>query len=285
MVSRRDFLKIAGMGAGAAFVAACGPRLLLDDGAPLPLVTAATATPAAASIPVTAAQPALVSPSAMPAAASKYQGRKLCFVLWDQQLERYAYRPRNMKHPVPQTCPLYSGSSMRVTPAWAEYWRAILRLCNPGMSTDDFEQGWKGLIASDRAFTNGTGPEDNRDHWAVHSLTCGGATHEMVTGIVEKHGIRIYTLNWTHGPPPVPEKREQIDMTRHFFATTAGNVRFPDGTYAVNGFPQFENCIVPLASNDDTDFIDASRVKPVCDIQMPYHTWASQMPRVGKSNR
>ena len=74
-------------------------------------------------------------------------------------------------------------------------------------------------------------------------------------------------------------------MTRHFFATSGTSIRFPDGSYAVYGFPQFENCIVPLMSAGDTDFIEASRVKPVSDIQQPYHTWASQMPTVGAGKR
>ena len=260
MVSRRDFLKLAGLGAGAALGSGFMPRWA----------------------PVAAGQPA---PAATATAQPKYKGRNLCFVLWDHQLARYGFRPRNMKHPVPETCPLYSGSSMRMTPAWTEYWRGILHLCNPGMKDNDFEQGWRSLITSDRAFTNGTGPEEDADHWAVHSLTCGGATHEMVTGINEKHGIRIYTLNWQKGPPPIPEDIAQIDMTRHFFATTGSNLKLPDGTYAVYGFPQFENCIVPLMSMDDTDFIDAYRIKPVSDLQPPYHTWASQMPKVGRGRR
>lgn len=174
---------------------------------------------------------------------------------------------------------------MRMTPGWTAYWRGILRLCNPGMKDDDFELRWQGLIMSERAFTNGTGPEEDSDHWAIHSLTCGGATHEMVTGIREKHGIRIYTLNWLKGPPPIPESMHEIDMTRHFFATTGSNIKLPDGSYAVFGFPQFENCIVPLLSKDDTDFIDSWRIKPVSDLQPPYHTWASQMPLVGRGKR
>ncbi len=147
MVSRRDFLKLAGLGAGAAFASAFAPPAVLTRG------------------------------SFAAAPASKYQGRNLCFVLWDHELARYRYRPRNMQHPVPETCPLYSGSSMRVTPLWEEYWRGILQLCNPGMSDSDFEHGWNSLIMSDRAFTNGTGPEGDPSHWAIHSITCGGATH------------------------------------------------------------------------------------------------------------
>lgn len=60
-------------------------------------------------------------------------------------------------------------------------------------------------------------------------------------------------------------------MTRHFFATTGSNVRLPDGSYAVYGFPQFENCIVPLVSPADTDMIDLSRISVVSDLQRPYN--------------
>ncbi len=236
---------MAGVVAGSALLSSCGPAVLQPTVVPTPIPT------------------------------PKYKGRKLCFVLWDHELEKYNYQPRNLKHPVPETCPLYSGAVNRITPAWEAYWRGILRLCNPGMDEAHFENAWKSLVDSERAFTNSTGPETG--NFAIHSITCGGATHEMVTGEVEKgQHIRIYTLNSLKGPPPIPEDAEHIDMTRHFMATTGSNRQFPDGTYAVFGFPQFENTIVPLVSTADTDMIDASRIKVVSDIQPPYHTWASQ---------
>ena len=254
MTSRRDFLKISGLAAGAALLNACAPRIVQPTLAPSPVPT------------------------------PKYKGRKLCFVLWDHQLAKYNYQPRNLKHPVPETCPLYSGASNPVTPAWEAYWRGILRLCNPKMDDAHFENAWISLVDSERAFTNGTGPETG--NFAIHSLTCGGATHEMVTGNIEKgQHIRLHTLNSKKGPPPIPQDIEHIDMTRHFMATTGSNVQFPDGSYGVYGFPQFENCIVPLVSTDDTDLIDASRIKFVSDIQPPYHTWASQVQPVGTMRR
>ncbi len=93
----------------------------------------------------------------------------------------------------------------------------------------------------------------------------------MVTGIPDGQHMEIYTLNSRKDPPAVPAKPEDIDITRHFFATTGSNVRLADGTYAVNGFPQFDNCIVPLVSPGDTDGIDVSRIKMVKDIQRPYN--------------
>ncbi len=190
-------------------------------------------------------------------------------MLWDHQLARYNFQPRSLKYPVPETCPLYSAASNPVTPEWEAYWRGILRLCNPTMKDEAFEQSWESLVASNRAFTNGTGPDTG--HFALHSLTCGGATHELVTGVPIGQHIEIYTLNSKKAPPPVPEKPEQIDMTRHFFATTGSNVKLPDGSYAVRGFPQFENCIVPLVSRADTDMIDVTRIKDVSDLQRPYN--------------
>ncbi len=247
-------MKLAGIGAGAAMLAACTPR------------------------------PVRPTPTAIP--TPKYAGRKLCFVLWDHQLARYNYQPRDRKHPVPETCPLYSGAINPVTAAWEAYWKGILRLCNPGMDDAHFTNAWYSLVDSARAFTNGTGPETG--HFALHSLTCGGATHEMVTGEPEGPGtahLRIYTLNSRKDPPPIPQKVDEIDMTRHLFATTGSNTQFPDGSYAVYGFPQFENCIVPLVSPADTDMIDVSRVQTVTDLQQPYHTWASQMPQVGANRQ
>ncbi len=242
---------MAGLGAGAALLAGCGPAVIVPG------------------------------PNAVP--TPKYAGRKLCFVLWDHQLAKYNYQPRNLKHPVPETCPLYSGDANPVTPAWETYWRGILRLCNPGMDDAHFENAWISLVDSARAFTNGTGPDTG--NFALHSITCGGATHEMVTGIPEGQHLRSYTLNSLKGPPPLPAAADEIDMTRHFFATTGSNVQLPDGSYAVYGFPQFENCIVPLVSHSDTDLIDLSRIVPVSDLQQPFHTWASQVQLVGPQKR
>ncbi len=241
--SRRDFLKLVGMASVASALNACRPQQ------PSP-----TATPA---------------PSPTPVPTVTYAGRKLCFVLWDHQLAKYDYKPRDLKNPVPETCPLYSGASNRVTPAWEAYWRGILRVCNPGMKDDDFQQSWESLVASNRAFTNGSGPDTG--DFAIHSLTCGGATHEMVTGIPNGPHMEIYTLNSRKPPPPIPSRPEQIDMTRHFFATTGSNVQLPDGSYAVRGFPQFENCVVPLVSPFNTDMIDLSRISYVSELQRPYH--------------
>ncbi len=190
-------------------------------------------------------------------------------MLWDHQLARYNYMPRNPKNPVPETCPLYSGAKNAVTPAWEAYWKGILHLCNPNMSDADFEGSWTSLVASNRAFTNGSGPETG--DFALHSITCGGATHEMVTGEPERQYMRIYTLDSRKNPPPIPASADDIDMTRHFFATTGSNVRLPDGSYSVYGFPQFENCIVPLVSLSDTDLILVSRIKVVSSIQRPYN--------------
>jgi hypothetical protein len=190
-------------------------------------------------------------------------------VLWDHQLALYDYKPRNLKNPVPETCPLYSGSKNPLTPAWEAYWKDLLHLCNPKMNAADFNRSWDSLVASSRAFTNFSGPETGE--FALHSLTCGGATHEMVTGVPERSRMRIYTLNSRKNPPPIPPRPEEVDRTRHFFATTGSNVRLADGSYVVNGFPQFENCIVPLVSPEDTDLIDISRIKMVTSIQRPYN--------------
>ena len=265
MVSRRDFLKLGGLGAGTALLATCAPKLIAPTPAPTPVPTG---TP---------------SPAPTPAPTPKYAGRKLCFVLWDHLLARYDYKPRNLKNPVPETCPLYSGATNPITPAWEAYWKGLLRLCNPGMREKEFDSAWLSLVDSARAFTNGSGPET--DNFALHSLTCGGATHEMVTGIPEGKHMRIYTLNGRQAPPPLPDDPEKIDMTRHFFATTGSNVQLPDGSYAVYGFPQFENCIVPLVSPADSDLIDVDRIKVVTDLQNPYHTWKSQDLPTGPDRR
>jgi hypothetical protein len=193
----------------------------------------------------------------------------LCFVLWDHQLAQYSYKPRNIKKPVPETCPLRSGATLRITAAWEAYWRGILHLCNPTVGGDDFERAWKSLVMSSRAFTNHSGPDSG--NFGLHSLTCGGATHEMVTGDMGGSYVEIYTLNGRKDPPAVPASVKGIDMTRHFVATTGSNVKLDDGSYAVYGFPQFENCIVPLVGPNDTDLIAASRVKKVYGMQRPYN--------------
>ncbi len=251
MVSRRDFLKIAGLGTGAALLQACAPR-------PLAPATAQSSTQTATAVPSPTPQ---VTPTPDP--------RLLCFVYWDHQLARYDFQPRNPGVPLPETCPLYSGDVNPLNAAWVAYWRAILQLCNPGMDPDHFEKSWDSLVVTGRAFTNGTDPASG--NFALHSLTCGGATHEMVTGVPLGPHVEIYTLNASKDPPPIPKTVDEIDITRHFMATTGSNVQLPDGSYAVYGFPQFENCIVPLVSQRDTDMIDVSRITAVHSIQRPFH--------------
>ena len=229
-----------GLGAGAAALAACTPRAALPTSAP---TSAVTPTP---------------------------DPRKLCFVLWDHQLAQYNYKPRRPNVPLPQTCPLFSGARNPLTPEWQAYWKGILQVCNPGMSAAEFEQSWVSLIDPTRAFTNNCNPEAG--NFVMGTLTCGGATHEMVTGEPEGRYMRIYTLNTKKSPPPIPDKIEEMDITRHFFATTGSNDRLPDGSYAVYGFPQFENCIVPLVSRDDTDLIALDRIQVVTNIMRPYNT-------------
>ena len=283
MSSRRDFLKLAALGAGAMVLIGEGARWfsLLSNRIPagMPIITSGPGTPTdvvvsptpettstqtTILIPISGSAQDNLSPASLTA-----KPRKLCFVLWDHQLAQYNYAPRNLTNPVPETCPLYSGAKNPVTAAWEAYWRDLLQLCNPKMSKKDFEGSWRSLVASNRAFTNGSGPETGE--FALHSITCGGATHEMVTGIPEGKHMRIYTLNSRKAPPPLPARAEDIDITRHFFATTGSNVRLTDGSYAVYGFPQFENCIVPLVSPADTDLIDISRIKVVSAIQRPYN--------------
>ena len=245
-LSRRDFLRLAGLGAGAVAIGACSPRAAL-----LASMTAEAPTPTTD-----------LTPTPDP--------RKLCFVLWDHQLAMYDYKPRRPGIPLPETCPLYSGARNPLTTDWQEYWRGILRVCNPGMSDRQFEQSWTSLIHPNRAFTNFSNPEAG--DFFMGNLTCGGATHEMVNGEAEGRYMRIYTLNTEKDPPPIPEKIEDIDITRHFFATTGSDVILPDGSYAVYGFPQFENCIVPLVSREDTDLIPLERIKVVANIMRPYNT-------------
>jgi TAT (twin-arginine translocation) pathway signal sequence len=247
MLSRRDFLKVAGVGAGAMLLNRSTPNLV-----------SSTQAPSAASRPTARSAPTITSTA-----------KKLCFVLWDHQLAQYDYKPRNLKTPVPETCPLYSGAKNPVTLVWETYWRGILHLCNPKMGEADFEYSWSSLVVSGRAFTDSSDPASG--DFALHSLTCGGATHEMVTGIPEGPFMQIYTLNSRKNPPQIPAKPEDIDMTRHFFATSGSNVQLPDGSYAVYGFPQFENCIIPLVSASYTDMIDISRIKAVSAIQRPYN--------------
>ena len=243
-VSRRDFLRIGSLGAGAAILSACSPRAKL-----LASMTAAAPSPAPTPTP---------------------DPRKLCFVLWDHQLAQYDFKPRRPNIPLPQTCPLYSGARNPLTPEWQAYWRGILHVCNPGMSAQAFEASWRSLIMPTRAFTNHSDPEAG--DFVMTSLTCGGATHEMVTGEPEGAYMRIYTLNTRKPPPPIPASPDDIDITRHFFATTGTGDKLPDGSYAVVGFPQFENCIVPLVSREDTDLIALERIKIVTNILRPYNT-------------
>jgi hypothetical protein len=178
MISRRDFLKIAGVGAGGVILQGCAPRTVapwlfpsptsLPTETPEPTATrTATSTPTlkptrtpiptftATNTPTPTAWPTEMPTDTETATAESGEGRLLCFVLWDHQLAQYGYQPRNIKKPVPETCPLRSGANNRLTPAWVDYWRGILQLCNPGMGGKDFEASWRSLVSDARAFTNG----------------------------------------------------------------------------------------------------------------------------------
>src|SRR5574340_1407432 len=144
-LSRRDFIRALGLSAGALFLAGCTPQLpdpeLTSTPWPTPTLTPfqpslPTRTPPPTETPSPTTTPwtwSLPTPSAAATQQDdKYAGRKLCFVLWDHQLARYNYRPRNPKRPVPQTCPLLTGVANRLTAAWEAYWKGILHVCNPG---------------------------------------------------------------------------------------------------------------------------------------------------------
>lgn len=60
-------------------------------------------------------------------------------------------------------------------------------------------------------------------------------------------------------------------LPAHILQPSRSNVQLSDESYAVSGFPQFENCIIPLVSKSDTDLIDISRIKTVASIQRPYN--------------
>jgi TAT (twin-arginine translocation) pathway-exported protein len=291
MVSRRDFLKALGAGAAAFLLQGCTREDVFGPVIPSPmyLPTLTPHTPGTPTAVSTSTHPATppsthsptlaTSPTATSSPTLTPDPRKLCFVLWDHQLARYGYRPRNLKVPLPETCPLRSGATNHLTPAWIDYWRGILRVCNPMMGEADFEASWNSLIADNRAFTNNSGPESG--NFGLHSLTCGGATHQMVTGVPEGPDgryMRIYTFNIHNPPPPIPNSPKDMNITRHFLATTGSNIRLPDGSYAVFGFPQFENTIIPLVSPEDTDLIEVSRIKVVTNIQRPYNTPPESTP-------
>ncbi len=280
-------MKALGAAAGAVVLNGCARGFeLYDQGLALPSQTAmqfpapagsptASGTPPPSPTYVPSADPSTQTPFhwSTPTPAPTRDTRRLCFVLWDHQLAMYGYHPRNLYKPLPETVPLFSGARNRITPAWEDYWRGILRVCNPSMDSDHFEASWRGLVSDARAFTNDSGIESG--NFALHSITCGGATHEMVTGVRETltdgDYMRIYTLNINRPPPPMPTTDHDIDMTRHFFATTGSNVKLSNGTYAVYGFPQFENTIVPLVSQEDTDLIALPRIMLTDRLRSPYN--------------
>ena len=158
MVSRRDFLKVAGLGAGAAVLNACGAALsptLAANG--FPTLAPVISTPPRTSTPRIMSPTPPATPTATPldlsGLVSQYTNRKLCFVLWDHQLAMYGYRPRNTYDPVPETCPLQSSAVNPMTPAWIAYWKGILHLCNPDMDPVHFEHAWLSLTAHDHGLS------------------------------------------------------------------------------------------------------------------------------------
>jgi len=90
-----------------------------------------------------------------------------------------------------------------------------------------------------------TGPDSGQLRVVEHVVR--GATHRCSAN---RRPRRRYTRIYTLSPRPAAEHAHQpkeIDITRHFWQPPE-HQQLPDGSYAVYGFPQFENCIVPVIS-------------------------------------
>lgn len=149
---------------------------------------------------------------------------------------------------------------------WGKYWRELNMMANPGMAKADFERAWLSLINPARAFTN-------YNMFKIQDIVTGGTTLRLVTGDREYSSYyRVHCLNGKLPPPALPATMADLDMTTHFIATNLSAYRFPDGTFEVDGFPQFPHVtIVPFVSTQDYDFIHMGWLDPVLSIEQPFN--------------
>ena len=198
--------------------------------------------------------------------------RKIYFILHDYQMDPLPERYMRLDHD-PETVPTYFAYPNPVTDKMDGYIRGILNLFAPGLSKDQFDKFWYSLWRGDRAFSNINGAET--DHFAIQEILCGGATVEAVTGEPVRLGgrdwIEIHAIN-IHSIPPIPDRAEDVDMTRHFRPTTFTHKQLADGSYRIGAFPQFDGkTVVPMFSRSDTLFIPAERLKRVVSIHNPFN--------------
>lgn len=209
-------------------------------------------------------------------------------------IPRFAYPNVPRSHGDPETIPGRNGTHVVIGSglsqifmigvkwnAWGEYWRAINRLANPGMTDADFNRAFWNLTANNRAFTN-------YDRWKIQDIACGGATLRAVTGkVVYSEFMEVYCLDGSKSPPPVPARLEDLDMTTHFWATNEYPTKMADGSWQVGPFPQFPyGTLVPFVSKPIagsttihtpvgpglfTDFIKIGWLSPVSSIEKPYN--------------
>jgi hypothetical protein len=165
---------------------------------------------------------------------------------------------------------------------WGEYVIAILRLLNPGLNKREFEHGLKGLFNGGRAFDNGKSYESG--DWGLENLFCAGATLRAFNyEIVMKSGSRFAKVHAIDPRInlPIPRRLEDVDMTLHFYATTAtatGN----------NPFPQFDGrVIIPFFGRDGYNLVRLDRyesrggLRRVSTIQHPFLPQRADITKLG----
>lgn len=186
-------------------------------------------------------------------------------------------------HPATRKC--LSDFMTPCEPYWGVYVGAILRLLNPNMDVREFESNLRGLFNGARAFDNGRGI--NSGEWAIENLFCAGATLELIDSTIRRFGpegfhyMRVRAID-PKIRRPIPRSLSEIDMTLHFFATTAtatGN----------NPFPQFEGrVIIPFFGKDGENWVNIDgepsrpgKMRRVTSIQHPFVPARPDITRLG----
>jgi hypothetical protein len=177
-------------------------------------------------------------------------------------------KPRND----PETFKSLTDKMFQITPAIAVYWQGLLRLKNPNMTDPQFNQNWRGLTASNRAFTNKHG-WDSGD-FRIENIICGGATVRTTTGIPFRTAGYWYYEVYALDPlaiPVLPSSAVMIDMTLNFLPTISTGIKVRKFVYRVNAFPQFNgNSIVPYFGVGGKNAIRADHLRVVTKVNSPF---------------
>jgi hypothetical protein len=148
----------------------------------------------------------------------------------------------------------------RLTEQWQWFWVDLLSLSKyqrvfaelNAEEKANITRAFGGLTGDHLAFTNNAGSAskncypcgttDRGEDMRIDPLICGGNTILGSAPVQNKHGqwmVKVYSFNANQTPPAAT--LEMLNDPRVLWATIISDVRLPDGSYKLFGFPQLKD--------------------------------------------